>query len=251
MGSGVRLVVNVSDDFLLTFSHNASKDLHIATGKELRRQSIKQILYFPALLPFPTLPRAMGQLKTLVHKKGCPGQPRWAAEQDKDQVSCLWPHASLRPAWGAAFSPCQWVVLTNLSQERNPLFLWAFFLPLQYCFAIPEKESGQGVNFLSCLSLGGGIGLSSNTTKRRVQSSGGPVDRSRLSQPLCNRPKPMAPHHPELSSVILPHSLPPPFSLLPLLACKVYHSSSPPLASSSLDPEPPCGGHHTESSSPE
>lgn len=54
IGGGVRLVVNISDDFLTGFfiSHNANKDLHIGPGNELGRQSIKQILYLPALFPF-------------------------------------------------------------------------------------------------------------------------------------------------------------------------------------------------------
>lgn len=60
MGGGARLVINVYDDFFFPwlFSQNARKDSHSATGKELGRQGLQQVLYLSVLPPFPTLPKA-------------------------------------------------------------------------------------------------------------------------------------------------------------------------------------------------
>lgn len=54
MGGGVRLVVDISNDFVLAFSHNSYKDLHITTGFIQTKYSAN--LYLTVLLPFLTLP---------------------------------------------------------------------------------------------------------------------------------------------------------------------------------------------------
>ena len=45
MGGGARLVINILMIFFpLFFSQNASKDSHSATGKELGRRGLQQVL---------------------------------------------------------------------------------------------------------------------------------------------------------------------------------------------------------------
>ena len=122
-----------------------------------------------------------------------------------------------------------WVAASGLA------FCW---FPLQFCFSIPVEECRQGSSFLSGFSLGGETGLSSTTTKQKNREVRRP--RKLISQSFSLEQSTARGTMPSRTVLSHPsHSLPPPCSLPPLLAGKVWHSLLPPSASSSLAPEPP------------